>query len=134
MPPRYLTRPSRELPARPSKFKPIISNGPLLRPAGNASSIRVAPARVTAGQTGPSASVVVAAVAALAVLGQGSVGGDLLRLVTLEPLARRLLPGRLAGLELGHIQGGVRVVGVEPDGNDRADVKLADLGGVPPLR
>jgi hypothetical protein len=84
------------------------------------------------GLLGPSASVVVAALAAL---GQGSLGGDdLLGLVTIEPFGRRLLLGRLAGLELGYIQGGVRVVGVEPDGNDRADVEVADLGGVQPLR
>jgi hypothetical protein len=41
MPPRYLTRPSRGLPVGQSKIKPVISNGPLLRPARNASCHRV---------------------------------------------------------------------------------------------
>jgi hypothetical protein len=56
-----------------------------------------------------------AALAALVALGQGS-RGDLLGLVTLGPVGRRLLLGRLCGLELGYVKGGVRVVGVEPDG------------------
>ena len=71
----------------------------------------------------------------LVALGQGGVsGGDLLRLLSLEPLGGRLLLSFLRCLRLRDVQDHVRALGVVPDRNDRPDIKVADLRGVQALK